>query len=161
LFDGVVARRFDRDLAERARGAALDSLADVVSFLALPVAVVAATGLPLWTWAVLCLYLLAGLTRLAFFDAAAHAALRPGAQDRPVSHYRGLPTTYAALAVPLTALVAIVWAPNALGWALLGCLAVLAALFVADRPVPKPRGPWYGVFALVAMAVLIGLAAAP
>jgi hypothetical protein len=39
-------------------------------------------------------------------------------------------------------------------------LAVRAALFVVDRPVPKPRGAWYGVFALMAVAVLIGLAVA-
>ena len=45
LFDGVVARRFKRTDEEKAFGIELDSLVDVVSFIALPVTIYMNIGL--------------------------------------------------------------------------------------------------------------------
>jgi hypothetical protein len=39
----------------------------------------------------------------------------------------------------------------------LAALALLAVLFVWDVPIPKPRGIWYVIFALMAVGVTIGL----
>ncbi|MDR0366307.1 MAG: CDP-alcohol phosphatidyltransferase family protein, partial [Bifidobacteriaceae bacterium] len=104
LFDGVFARRFKRTSRQRSLGAALDSLADVASFLALPVAIAFATGLGVWAWVVGVPYVLAGLTRLAWFDVAAYARAAQSAdngREQPLSHFRGLPVAYTALALPL------------------------------------------------------------
>jgi CDP-diacylglycerol--serine O-phosphatidyltransferase len=184
LFDGAVARLFQRTVRQRLLGVALDSLADVVCFLALPAAVALAVGPQLWAGVVATLYVVAGLTRLAHFDAAAYdreAGAGPpvGAPEadrvRPqadpgrgasadgggrVPHYRGLPVTYAALVLPLAGLAALVFAPAALGWALTAGLAALAPAFLCDVRIPKPRGAWYVVFPVVAVAVAIGLWAA-
>ncbi|MDR2565288.1 MAG: CDP-alcohol phosphatidyltransferase family protein [Bifidobacteriaceae bacterium] len=212
LFDGAVARRFKRTRLQRLLGVALDSLADAVSFLALPAAVLFATGSQPWAWAVAAVYVIAGLTRLAWFDAEAYARatastgepgtgdahraeppggtpalgragepdgpdgagerpaadragepggpLAPGQsgdREQPITHYRGLPVTYAALLLPLVGLAALAFAPELLGPGLAIGLVALAFLFVWDVPVPKPRGAWYAVFALVFLGVTAGL----
>jgi phosphatidylserine synthase len=79
LADGAWARRFTRDSYERRFGAALDSLADMVGFVALPIVLTMAAGI--WWWLavpVAVAYAWAGLTRLAAFDADAQAG-----QDGP------------------------------------------------------------------------------
>ena len=45
LFDGMVARKVKRDEQEKAFGVQLDSLVDVISFIALPITVFVASGL--------------------------------------------------------------------------------------------------------------------
>jgi CDP-diacylglycerol--serine O-phosphatidyltransferase len=162
LFDGAVARLFQRTARQRLLGVALDSLADAVCFLALPAAVALAAGPRPWAWIVAALYVVAGLTRLAHFDVGAYGREAGGGASadggrRPSSRYRGLPVTYAALALPLAGLAALVLAPAALGWVLVAGLAALAPAFLWDVPVPKPGGVWYVVFPLVAVAVAIGL----
>lgn len=150
LFDGPFARRFDRSRVERAFGVQLDTVADVVSFVALRITVAVAAGVRGWWTVVLVGYALAAVQRLAAFTADAV----PG--DSP-THYRGLPVTWAALVLSLGALTA--------RWLdLAGVLAVLMALlsvaFVADVPIPKPRGvALLGLLAL-AVAVLVVLATA-
>ena len=148
LLDGAFARRFARDQTTRDFGVQLDSLADMVAFVALPAALLLALR-PAW-WAaglVIALYATAAVVRLAFFNITTDGTPRA---------YRGLPVTYAALLLPL------VW----LATALLGvgptiavevALAVLAVLFVVDVPWPKPRGAAYGVFLGLALLVGVGL----
>ncbi|MDR2373604.1 MAG: CDP-alcohol phosphatidyltransferase family protein [Bifidobacteriaceae bacterium] len=187
LFDGAFAGRFQRTALERRLGVALDSLADAVCFLALPAAVTLATGSQPWAWAAATVYVIAGLTRLAWFDADAHeraagsepaagladqsggpsdpAAPSPAVNPEPerpaprLTHYRGLPVTYAALVAPLAGLAGLAFAPAQLGWLMAGSLLVLAVLFVWDVPVAKPRGFWNAVLILVAVGLTAGLAA--
>lgn len=153
LFDGSFARRFQRDDRTRALGVQLDSLADVLSFVALPIAIAAAYGCQAW-WqlAAAVLYALAGINRLAEFNLGAD-----GRPESTTTHYRGLPVTWSALVFALAAL-----AGNCLGttrdevFALV--MVVLAVAFVADLPVPRPRGLPLVVLLVLAVAILVALA---
>jgi CDP-diacylglycerol--serine O-phosphatidyltransferase len=161
LFDGPfarhLARRFGSTEQERAQGIAMDSLADTLSFLALPAAILASLDPPAWAYAVVAGYVLAGLTRLAAFDVEAYARLSTTDDAAPATHYRGLPTTYAALVLPVVGLGTALVAPAAVVWALLVGLGALGVAFVANVPVRKPRGAWYAAFAILAVAVFTGL----
>jgi len=145
LLDGAFARRFERDEATRAFGIQLDSLADMVSFVALPAAVLLTSGLPWWAIAIVVgVYAIAGVTRLAYFNVTTDGTPRA---------YRGVPVTYAALVLPLVWLaLTLAHADPGVAWAI--AMAVLAVLFVVDVRVPKPRGVAYVVF--VVLAVLVG-----
>lgn len=149
LFDGVIARRCKRNEVEKEFGVQIDSLADVVGFLALP----AVIGLELMDGAgfikypVILGYILCGIIRLAWFNTSAVAE---GAR----SHYDGLPVTYAALIFPVL-------------WTVLGFFdhfnsafavwaafyAVTAVMFILNIKIPKPRGGWYVIFGTLAVAV--------
>jgi CDP-diacylglycerol--serine O-phosphatidyltransferase len=160
LMDGFVARRTRRDEAQRRFGVALDSLADVVAFLALPAVILAAAG-PVGPGrtALLVLYAAAGLTRLAAFDAAAYERVQAGAADEPATHYTGLPVTYAALVLPVAGLLSVPLPGGLAAW-LTPALALLAVAFVTPVPVPKPTPRTYPVFFAVALAVGAGLVVA-
>lgn len=161
LFDGPIARRVPRDDDARRFGQEIDSLADMVSFVALPVVVAHGLGVrSVWWLPVLAAYALAGLVRLAYFNAVTRGDVADGA-DGPtgarVSHYRGVPVTYAALVLPLAALLAAAL-PAAAGPVLVGAvLAALGVLFVLDVPVRKPGGVSYALFGALAVAVVVAL----
>ncbi|MDR2895471.1 MAG: CDP-alcohol phosphatidyltransferase family protein [Propionibacteriaceae bacterium] len=149
LFDGVFARRFPRSDAVRQFGIQLDSLADMVSFVALPLAVMMATRPPWWLALVVGVgYAWAAVTRLAFFNITT---------DGLPAAYRGVPVTYAALLLPLVWLVVeLLNGSTRLAWTI--SLALLGLSFVIDVSVPKPRGRAYAGFALLAIVLLAGLA---
>ena len=152
LFDGPVARAMSRTAAQRAFGVQVDSLADVLSFVAFPVVLVAALVGHWWVVPVLALYTVAGLARLTHFTVAA-----AGAGAGPRRHFQGLPVTYAALVLPLAALLR----PQlgaVFGPVITVVAALLAVLFVLDVPVPKPRGLAYVALGLLAVAILVALA---
>jgi CDP-diacylglycerol--serine O-phosphatidyltransferase len=144
LFDGHIARRCKRNETEKAFGVQIDSLADVVSFLALP-AVMAAAWQD-WTALAAVPYVLAGVIRLAWFNMSAN-------DEAPASFYTGLPVTYAALILPVYEALHL-WFQAAFprqGFAVLYLL--IAAAFVMRVPIKKPRGVWYVLFSLLALAV--------
>lgn len=149
LADGPIARSTTRTPAQQAHGVQLDSLVDVVSFLALPT-VIGATLLPGWAAALSgALLVVAGVTRLAHFTATISGA------GAPVSHYRGLPVTYAALVLPVLTWPVARFAPSALGWVWGALLVALALAFVVNLPIAKPRGAAYACFGLLAVAVIV------
>lgn len=151
LFDGPVARSMSRTDAQRAFGVQVDSLTDVLSFVAFPVVLVAALVDAWWVVPVLALYTVAGLARLTHFTVAVDPA------GSPRSHFQGLPVTYAALVLPLTALLR-PHVGEAFGPFLTVVTAALAVLYVLDVPVPKPRGAAYAALGLLAVALLVALA---
>ena len=151
LFDGPVARTTSRTDAQRAFGVQVDSLTDVFSFVAFPVVLVAALVGEWWVVPVLALYTVTGLARLAHFTVTA------AVDDTPGGHFHGLPVTYSALVLPLTALLR----PHlgtTFGPFITVVTAALAVLFVLDVPVPKPRGVAYAAFGLLAVAIMVALA---
>ena len=163
LFDGPLARRVTRDAAARRFGQEIDSLADMVSFIALPVVIAMSLGVRSgWAVPVLAVYALAGVVRLAYFNAVtrgdASGDASGDAAAEPVRAFRGLPVTYAALILPAAALVAAALPASAMPWIVGVVLAALGALFVLDVPVPKPRGASYAVFGALAIAVVVALA---
>ncbi len=149
LFDGVVARRCKRDDTEKEFGIQIDSLVDVVSFLALPsvLGIQLLEELGAFRYPLLIIYILCGIIRLAWFNTSASV-------DGSRTHYDGLPVTYSALILP------VLWV--ALGffegviplvvWTV--AYAVIAFLFIFNVKIAKPKGVWYGIFGAVAVAVI-------
>lgn len=175
-FDGKVARtKKNRTNLERNFGIQIDSLADVIAFGVLP----AMIGIALlrtspyltnagifhekffavhWTavvvklvcYAVLILYILAALIRLAYFNVTEEERQRTeGGAAR--KYYTGLPVTAAALIFPSVLLlryalpidISIVYVPVAL---------LMSILFLARIQVPKPGTR--GILALAGIGLL-------
>ena len=101
MFDGIVARsKKDRTDEERRYGIQLDSLSDVVCFGVLPVAIGYNIGADAW-WqvAIMALFALAGLIRLAYYNVTEETRQQQTTEKR--RHYLGVPITTSALTVPL------------------------------------------------------------
>ena len=87
MFDGKVARMCKRTPEEKEFGVQIDSLADTVSFLVLPVVIMSSLGMTsIFEVIVYALFILCGISRLAYFNC--NASL-----DGPVKFYNGLPVT--------------------------------------------------------------------
>ncbi len=147
LFDGKVARACKRTPEEMAFGVQIDSLADVVSFLALP-SIIAMKLLNLWYIAVIP-YALAGIIRLAWFNM--HTT-----QER-TPYFEGLPVTYAALILPLFYLLGLFLPAIFIAPVLTVIYLLIALLFVLSFKIPKPSGIWYVLFSLLAVIVAAGI----
>jgi CDP-diacylglycerol--serine O-phosphatidyltransferase len=150
LFDGMFARMCKRDDEEKAFGIQIDSLADMVSFVFLPICIGYSVGLDKWYHiAVFALYTLAVIIRLGYFNITAD-----GKSNEPVDYYRGLPVTYAALILSVVWLLTFVCSTDQFAVIYAAVLVLLALLFVINIRVPKPKGKFYVIFPLVALALI-------
>lgn len=149
LFDGRFARLFKRDREALLFGVQIDSLADMINFIALPIVLFLTTGLTRpWHFAIYGVYALCGITRLAFFN------IRDDAAGEAPRYYSGLPVTYAALIIPAVHLIT-KYLPSALApFILPACMALLAFAFVLNIRIKKPRGVAYLFFLLLAAAMI-------
>ena len=127
----------------------IDSLGDVVGFLALPavLGMRLADGIGIVKYPLLFCYILCGIIRLAWFNTSAAA-------EGVLTHYDGLPVTYAALILPVTYAVlgffpefnaALIWAAE---------YAFIAVLFILKVKIAKPRGVWYIIFGALAVGII-------
>lgn len=99
LFDGSIAKTRKRSEPEKKFGIQIDSLADLVCFGVLPVAIGFSLGLSRWyEVAVLALYTLAALIRLAYYNVT-EDELQINQRTQRVA-YDGLPVTTASLLIP-------------------------------------------------------------
>lgn len=101
MFDGIVARtKKDRTDEEKRFGIQLDSLSDIVCFGVLPFVIGVCIGAREW-WqiAIMELFALAGLIRLAYFNVTEETRQKQTNEKR--RHYLGVPITSSALTVPL------------------------------------------------------------
>lgn len=149
LFDGYVARKLDMGAFEKDFGLQLDTVVDVLSFVAAPAVIgVVATGSDPMVMASAVIFMIAGLVRLAHFNTAAVTG------EAVNNAHSGLPVTYAALVLPL-AFIAIEFLNGQLFRIALGAVfLLLAALFVAPITVPKPRGVFYVIFPFFAISLV-------
>ena len=149
LFDGVVARKCKRDEEEKEFGVQIDSLADMISFIAFPcvlgVQLMKATSYGLII--VLIFYNLCGIIRLAWFNMHANS-------EGSMTHYDGLPVTYVALIVPIYYLFESFIPQAVFGWLTAVLYCIIAVCFILKIKVKKPRGIWYGIFGLLAIVVI-------
>lgn len=153
LFDGVVARRVKRNEEEKLFGVQIDSLVDAVSFIALPIALIAHLVSNLYVMIpVSVFYAICGVARLGFFNIKTEG-------EGPVKYYRGLPVTYSALIFPLAALLfkfvtdkGYLAADSAV-YLLPVCLAAVGFLYILDFKAIKPRGKAYIFFLLLYIAM--------
>ncbi len=100
MLDGTVARKCKRTAEEKAFGMQLDSLADVVDFIALPTVIFMKSGLTAWYQViVIAMFAICGVARLAHFNITAENS------NKPVKYYEGLPVTITALVFALAYLL--------------------------------------------------------
>lgn len=131
--DGVVARR----RSSSSFGENLDSLADAVTFCAVPALLVSGSLAGQVAGAV---FLLAGLLRLARFNVS-------GMED---THFEGLPSTGAGLTLVALMMVGVP------GWVVPIAAAALSLMMLSTLPYWKPRGPRavpLGLFLVLAAAL--------
>ena len=100
LFDGSIARTRARTINEKKFGIQIDSLADLVCFGILPAAIGFSIGMTRWyEAAVLILYVLAALIRLAYYNVT-EDEIEFCENSRRV-YYDGLPVTTIAILIPM------------------------------------------------------------
>ena len=153
-FDGRFAGLFKRDADARTFGMAIDSLADVVAFGVAPAILMAqsalqhlTSGLTALVIALAAFYVLAAVWRLAWFDTLSINHGNTGS-----SAFRGVPVTYAALVFPLAfALCKVLGNWLQAGFVMPLLSTVLAALFVLDIEVPRPKTPVLIVLCLASL----------
>ena len=100
MFDGKIARtKKNRTDDEKSFGIQIDSLSDMVCFGILPVMICFRLGMKsVFSRALLTLYALAGLIRLAYYNVM--EAKRQAETDENRKYYQGLPITSMAIALP-------------------------------------------------------------
>ena len=137
MFDGIVARtKKDRSEEEKRFGIQLDSLSDIVCFGVLPFVIGVSIGADKW-WqlAIMALFALAGLIRLAYYNVTEETRQQQTCEKR--RHYLGVPITTSALTVPLLfCFRGLLGAHFPLAYTLL--LLINGALFIMPVQVKKP-----------------------
>ena len=137
MFDGVVARsKKNRTADEKNFGIQLDSLCDVVCFGVVPAVYLYFSGVDsIVGIAILILYVLCAVIRLAFFNVL--EIKRQMNEDGCAKGYRGLPVTSSAIIFPFFYLVGYL-VPNDVMLVIHYILPALTALlFVTDFHIPK------------------------
>lgn len=150
LFDGAVARKCKRNEAQKLFGVQLDSLVDVINFLAFPTILGIFIGMNRWYHLlVLILFCVCGIARLAFFNISSEGG------DAPVKYYRGLPVTFTALILPIIYLLHLCLAQNVFTVVYTIAMLLIALLNILDIKIAKPKGMAYPIFALLAVGMLV------
>ncbi len=150
LFDGVIARQCKRDDDEKAFGVQIDSLTDMISFIALPcvIGVFLMKNLGYSAFPVLALYAVSGIIRLAWFNIKTNA-------EGGLKYYDGLPVTYSALIIPVFYLLKCFLNEAYLTVIFAAVYIITALLFIMKVKIIKPKGIWYGIFGGLSIALTI------
>lgn len=135
LFDGSIARTRERTEDEKKFGIQIDSLADLICFGMLPVAIGFSIGLTHWyEAAALVMYVLAALIRLAYYNVTEEEL--EFCENTKRVYYDGLPVTTVAILIPMIyTLRPVMKSGFLLLYAL--CLLVTAIAFLAKIKVRK------------------------
>ena len=149
LFDGKIARMCKRDDVEKEFGKHIDSLVDVISFIAFPavIGMKLFSSLYAWTNIVILLYSLSGVIRLAWFNIVS-------SKEKEVKYFVGVPVAYIALILPIIYAVQLFFKIN-LDFIYPIIYGLFAFFFILNIKIPKPREIWYVFFSIVAIFVTI------
>ena len=149
LFDGMVARRCKRTEEEKMFGIELDSLVDTMSFVALPICIFIAMGLThIWDIIIYMLFAVIGVARLAYFN------IDTADSEKAIKYYIGLPVTYVALIFPLLYLLRLPLEDKIFVPVFTAGIIIVSVLEILKIKVIKPKGIWYGIFGVLAIALL-------
>ena len=163
-FDGKVARTKKRDDRQKNFGIQIDSMSDLISFGVFP----AVIGLALWHHndnpfgyfgaGIAIFYALGALIRLAHFNVLEAESKKDSGRK---AAFEGLPSTTAALIIPLVFSVCNILAANNVNvqfhYVYAVTLLIVALLFVLRFPFPKPKGKVFVIMWLIGAPVTIGL----
>lgn len=141
-FDGRIARsKKNRTMEERQYGIQIDSLCDIVCFGVLPCCIGYSAGLRHWVCLLMmCIYILAGMIRLAVYNVKEEIEVFEGETDLPEEKhksYTGLPITSISLILPVIFLLYYV---SDLGFRVAATMmyGLVAFAFVKKVPIRKP-----------------------
>ena len=149
MFDGKIARMCKRDKEEKEFGIQIDSLADTVNFVVLPVVIMLALGMTSpFEVVIYILLVIAGITRLGYFNV--HADL-----DDPVKYYNGLPVTSTSIIYPVLGLLHGQIPECTFETIYIVATALTALLFVVRIKVPKLKGAAYVVIPILAAILTV------
>ncbi len=150
MFDGCFARHFERTDEEKEFGVQIDSLADMVSFVAFPIIIAYSLGLDRWFHIIiLVFYATCGIIRLAYFN-----------MNRLTNgHYSGLPVTCSIIILlPVFCLSRIM--PDKIFCIVYSLAMILTGLlFILNFKLKKPSKKWYPCFTVVAVICIVVLIA--
>ena len=160
--DGRVARLKNRTDTEEYYGIQIDSLADMISFVILPVVIGYAAGTYnlarnyasfgiLINTVIISMYLLAALIRLAYFNVI---EMDLQSKNEKRNYYEGLPVTSVALIIPIIYSIC-VYFHISLSPVYNFLLLILSVGFVLKIKIPKPTGRFQLFFCLIGLLVII------
>lgn len=158
MFDGKVARMCkNRTEEDKQYGIQIDSLTDMISFIAFPIIILYGVckflKVSLYSFItvpILVFFTVAGISRLAFFNI--HASL----EDGPMKYYTGLPVTSTAIIFPALYLFRYILSSNIFVWIYLIAFAITAFLMVFNFKLKKPRAnAWYATCTILAIIMTI------
>lgn len=149
MFDGKVARMCKRTEQEKQFGIQIDSLADTVNFVCLPVVIMLSLGMhSIIDIVAYTLLILCGISRLGFFNIIATT-------DEPVKYYSGLPVTTTAIIYPLLGLFHGSIDESVFKIIYIAATYITAFLFVFNFKVPKFKGLFYVIVPVLALILVI------
>lgn len=139
-FDGRIARmRKESTEQEKRFGIQIDSLSDLLCFGLLPCCIGYASGMkhPLYV-PFFCLFVLAALIRLAYFNVTEEERQKKTSEKR--KHYSGLPVTSISVIMPLIYLLFFTSLKAYMEYVLFGLLLIVGASFVIEKiTIKKPN----------------------
>lgn len=148
MFDGKVARMCKRTPEEKEFGVQIDSLADTVSFLVLPVVIMSSLGMTsIFEVIVYALFILCGISRLAYFNC--NASL-----DGPVKFYNGLPVTSTSIVYPVLGLLHGIVPESVFEIIYIVATIIIAMLFIIRIKIPKLKGIAYIIIPILAILLV-------
>ncbi len=144
MFDGKIARmlknRTDEDMEY---GIQLDSLTDMISFIAFPIVLLYGVSKyfeialnPIITIIFVTLFTIGGISRLAYFNLSA-------TKGEPVKYYTGLPVTTTAMIFPLMYLFRYLLPATIFVNIYLLLFIIVAFLFIFNFKIRKPKKNWW------------------
>ena len=150
MFDGKIARMCKRTEEEKNFGIQIDSLADTVNFVVLPVVIMLSLGMTsILDVCVYILFIICGISRLAVFNCNANA-------DEPVKYFTGLPVTSTAIIYPILGLFHGQISEKMFSTIYILATLVTAILFIAKIKIPKCKSmAYYIIIPILAIFVSI------
>lgn len=155
MFDGKIAATKERTEDEKRFGVQIDSLSDLICFGVLPAAIGYGLGLTEWWYIpVACLYVLAALIRLAYFNVAEENRQKETTERR--HQYNGMPVTLVSGFLPLLCCFRSLIG-TAFPYVYLGVLCCCGILFLLAKLKVKKTGT-KGLLVVAGIGTLIFLA---
>lgn len=151
LFDGAIARKCKRTEEEKKFGIELDSLVDVINFIAFPMVIFMNINLKTYfDFIVIFVFSLCGIARLAYFNISVEDS------NTPIKYYKGLPVTYTALIYPLAYLLKYAIIEDNIFNIVFSIITLLIAILnVLNIKIIKPKGKAYLFFSILAIGMLV------
>lgn len=137
MFDGKVARTRKRTENEKNFGIQIDSLCDLICFGVLPAVICFEIGMREWYYqAILVLFVLCGLIRLAFYNVSEINREKETTGAR--KSYLGLPITFSAIFVPMIFVFQLVVLQRFLPWLTAIVVGAVGAAYITPFSISKP-----------------------